>query len=596
MSGGRSIGSWWSVLALAATAFFVAYSSPIDFTYSDPWGNLLTAQAILEHGTIKLDAYPEAHALSELRLDTELDGHRYYDYPVGTPVLAVPAVWLARLAGMDMADEDENTALQQLLAALTVVFSVPLIFVLCRLYLPYAYSLLITVVFVFGSSVASTLGTAFWSSNLTFLLNLTTVWILARDRLGVRPANPYLIGVLLFLAYLCRPTAALLVVVVIGYLALARRPLLWRTSGVVAVLGCAFVVFAYAEFGLLVPPYYAPSGLGSGDFWTALVGNVVSPSRGVLVLYPFLLPVVVGGAVFHRRLAPDPLLRLALIWLGLHWITVSSPVTLGNGHTVLWWGAWSFGNRLFADALPALILLTIGVFKAALDTLAPPSQRRATVAFVVLGGVAIFIHSYQGLYNVYPFLWSQDGTYVDHLFDWQHPQFLASAASLARHRRQHLLPAAAPRSLYDPITPTSEGVIFENWSLPEGNGQWRWSNGTSATILFRTGPETPATPGPLVLEVVAGTFQAQRLTVFINDVEVGTIDSRTHWEPATYRFNVAASALAGVTSDEDAATGVVEIRFSIPQARSPASLNPDGRGDRRLLGLCLRELILVTPT
>ena len=360
-----------------------------------------------------------------------------------------------------------------------------------------------------------------------------------------------------------------------------------RTSGVVAVLGCAFVVFAYAEFGMLLPPYYTPSRLGSGAFWTALAGNVVSPSRGVLVLCPFLLPIVAGGAVFHRRLLRDPLLRLALIWLALHWITVSSYVN--------WWGGWSFGNRFFADALPALILLTIGVIKAALGALAQPGQRRATAAFVALGGVAIFIHSYQGLYNVYPFLWSQDGTYVDHLFDWQHPQFLASPASLAQHRRQHLLPAAAPRSLYDPITPTSAGVIFENWSLPESDGQWRWSDGTSATILFRTGPETPATPGPLVLEVVAGTFQAQRLTVFVNDVEVGTIDSRTHWEPATYRFNVAGSALAGVTSDGDAATRVVEIRFSIPQARSPASLDPDGRGDRRLLGLCLRGISLVNP-
>lgn len=135
------------------------------------------------------------------------------------------------------------------------------------------------------------------------------------------------------------------------------------------------------------------------------------------------------------------------------------------------------------------------------------------------------------------------------------------------------------------------------WILArESAGRWRWSNGISATILFRTGTETRATPGPLVLEIVAGTFQAQRLTVFINDVEVGTIDRRTDWEPTTYRFDVAGSGPGGVTSDEDAATRVVEIRFSIPQARSPASLSPAGRGDRWLLGLCLRGLILVNPT
>ena len=103
MTGERPIAPWWSVLAVAATAFFVAYSSPIDFTYSDPWGNLLTAQAIIEQGTIKLDAYPEAYPLS-LR-NAEIDGHRYYDFPVGTPLLTVPAVWLALLAGLDMADE-----------------------------------------------------------------------------------------------------------------------------------------------------------------------------------------------------------------------------------------------------------------------------------------------------------------------------------------------------------------------------------------------------------------------------------------------------------------------------------------------------------
>ena len=64
MTGERPIGPWWSVLALAATAFFVAYSSPIDLTYSDPRGNLLTAHC-----------YPSL-SNTEIFIDTEISVRR----------------------------------------------------------------------------------------------------------------------------------------------------------------------------------------------------------------------------------------------------------------------------------------------------------------------------------------------------------------------------------------------------------------------------------------------------------------------------------------------------------------------------------------
>jgi len=573
----------WSVVALAVTAFAVTYPGPINFTYGDPWGNLLTAQAILEQGTIKLDAYPHAHAIAVLGLDMRIGDHSYYFFPVGTPVLMLPAVGLALLAGQDMADEHDNLAMHKLLASLTLAAAVVLVFALCRLYLGDGYSLLVTAAFVFGSSIASTLGTALWSSNLAFLLNLAVIWLLARDHLGVRSANPYVVGTLLFLSYLCRPTAALLIVIVLGYFALARRPFLWRTSGIIALLFAGFVAFSWAEYGRLLPPYYdAASRLGSGTFWTALAGNVISPSRGVLVLSPFLILTMAGALAFRRRVLVDPLLRVALVWLTLHWIIVSTYVN--------WWGGWSFGNRFLIDVLPALILLTAVVGKEAVQTRPRARMRLLAAGFAAFAGVSVFIHTYQGMYSVHPLLWGEDGTYVDHLFEWRHPQFLASEASLAAHRRQHLLPLEPPRSLYDPVEPTSEGVIFANWFRPGIDNQWRWSRGTSATVLFRLENGARVTDGPLILEVVAGTFGPQRVTVFVNDIEVGTIESTVDWEPDTYRFEISDAALRGLAPGEGALP-VAEIRFRMPGARSPASESPDGAGDPRVLALCLRGLV-----
>ncbi len=585
------------VAVLSALAFLLAWFSPIDYTFSDPWGNLLTAQALLEHGTVRLDAYAGAPAISELHLAWRHRGHLYYFFPTGTSVFALPAVWLARLGGMDMALSADNSALQTLLSAATVALALPLVFVLCRCFLPAGPSLLLAATFVFGSSTASTLGTALWSSNLTLLFNLSAVALLARApqklELAARvsgpagAASPYLLGGLLFCSYFCRPTAAVLVAITFAYLALRRRALLARTALAFGLPLAAFMAFSLAEYGRLLPPYYSPERLGSGQFWTALAGNLVSPSRGLLVLCPYLMLTLIGACAWFRRVRRDDFFAFGLAWLTLHWLAISSYVN--------WWGAWSFGNRLFADALPAAILLTAVVARVGLKAArARRAWRLGALAFAALAAAAIYVHTSKGLYDEYPFRWCQDGTYVDHLFDWRHPQFLASASSLADHRRRHLLPALPDRSLEAPILPASRDVIFESWSRRESRGAWRWSEGKSAAILFKLDPPLPE-PGPLSameplsLEIVAGTYQRQRIPVRVNGALVGTISSSEGWTPATYRFPLDPAALV---ADGPGGAQTVEIGFSIPGAMSPASLDPAGEGDRRILGLCLRQLIL----
>ena len=572
-------GQSWLV-TLCVCAFLLTYLATVDASLSDPWGTLLTAQAILEHGTIRLDAYAADVRWSYEPVLPAQNGHVYNYFPLGTSLFALPAVALARLRGEDMIYPQDNQALQNVLSSLTVVAAALLIWALCRRFLPRPAAFVVTAAFVFGSPIASTLGTALWSSNLALVLGLACLVVVSRPGdAGWRVEA--LLGTLVFLAYLCRPTMALLFPLFAAWLAFNRPAAVGRrrmpvifgvTSGLLFAL---FVLFSWREYGTLLPPYYQPSRLGSERFWLALAGHLVSPSRGLLIGSPFLFLTLGGLALWARRLAADRRVQLALAWIGLHLVTISL-----FHH---WWGGWSFGSRLFTEALPAFLLLTVVVVRQARGRLAP-SLRRATAAlFLAAAAFAAFVHSNQGLYNVYAILWN-DGIDRDasRVFDWRYPQFLASPESLGAHAREHVLLAMEPYALGEAILPTSEAVVFEGWSIPEGDGAWRWSQSLTARILFRV--DEPLPGGSAMLEIEAGTYGLQEVPVRVNGVRIGTLESERNWDPAIYRWRLATEVLEKARRPRPGAR-IFEVELEIPGA----VLVGDGIHQRRI-GVCLRRV------
>ena len=586
--GFRFSGRLTAVAALSIAAFALCRAAPLDYTFSDPWGTLPTAQAILDDGTVRLDAYAESDAIARLGMAYRFEGHIYSYFPLGTSILALPAVAAARRAGLDMTRNADNTSLQRLLAALGVAAAVPLTWWLARAFLPPAAALAATVAFVFGTSTTSTLGTALWSSLVPLLLHLVILNLLVRGRLAGHLASPvtaYLAGGLLFVAFACRPTAALFALAVGVYVLYVDRFAALRLGLGFGVGLALLAVFSLSEYGQVVPPYYQAGRLGSETFATALVGNLVSPSRGVLVLSPFLLLVIVGAIHWRRQVIRDRWFLFGSAWALLHGLTVSS--------YHLWWGGWCFGNRFFADAMPAWWLMALVVARQAQRTLG----RRALVYAATTAGcltlAAVWIHSVQGLYNTWTSTWCQDGTYVRHLFDWRHPQWLASPASLAAHRRQHLLAEVDARSPLEPILPADRDLLFEGWSRSErgGDEEWRWSDGEEAAILLRLDvAELERLPSQLRLVVEAGTYQAQEIDVEIQGERVGKISSSKNWEPGVYRFALPRPILERGRSIRS--SRVVEITFRIPGARRPADDDPQGDGDTRRLGICLRRAMI----
>lgn len=254
------------VAGCALLIFGLAFLSPVSYAGSDSLLNLVVSQAILEQGTIRIDAYAAEVIAQTARAPYEIAeyrGHSYQKYPLGTPVFSLPFVWIANLFGRDMAIIDDNYRLQNDLSALSCALVFLVLYWSGRIYVSRRASLLISLISVLGSALISTVGTALWSTNLTALFIALSLLILARYHTGqAQRRDPYLLGFTLFAAFFCRPAAATFIVVALAYLWITQR----RQGGKVALTALGLLLllvgFSWIEFGTLLPRYYFGTPLG----------------------------------------------------------------------------------------------------------------------------------------------------------------------------------------------------------------------------------------------------------------------------------------------------------------------------------------------
>jgi hypothetical protein len=573
---------WAWIAAICALVFVVTYTSPVSYTSSDPWGSLLTSQALVRHGSVRLDAY------SSIAIGPRFfqrDGHSYYFFPLGNAIFAMPFVWLGNTLGKDMSRIEDDAYMQNVLSALTTTASFLIIYLICKYYTSYIYSILISVIFVFGSSLINTLGTALWGMNFEIVFTLLCVLVIVRyERRPAQSVNPYILGLMMFAAYICRPTAIIFICAACCYLLWRDRPTALRAVATFLAFISLFALFSLWEYHTILPEYYLPARVTTSDtFWVALYGNLLSPSRGLLVYSSFLILTFAGVIYFFKRLYRNAIFWLALVWFVLHMITISS-----FPH---WWGGWGFGTRLITDAFPALILLTLVVWDKALSVISVLVRRMALGIFVTVGAVGIFINTYQGLYNISTMDWSMYpniDAYPGYIFDWRYPQFLANPRMLSeRHRELAFVVEPIPAYVFGvPIVPNSSNVLFEGWYpvevIPEGS--YLWSRGKAAHILFRMEPLHLQADDMVTLELQVGSFLRQKVDVLVNDRKVGSFVQR-NFLPSTYTVSFDASLLKFYNLNDHAYN---HIELLIPGAASPASVDKKAL-DVRVLGIRLLQ-------
>ncbi len=548
----------WLAWLLACAIVAIIGAQSTNNVRSDPRGTLLVSQAVVQHATVKLDTHGKALLDSYGNVIHRKNGHFYHAFPLGTALVSVPFVAVANAVGIDMVKHEPP--MQMLLVALAALLITATIYNTARIFLPKTESLLLASLCWFGSSLASTVGTALWSHNFAFLFSSAAIFLALRSRQTGSVPAALLIGLCLFMAYLCRPTLALLAPFLLLYYFIHDRKSAVLSGISLALLLLGFIVWSQYEFSQILPDYYLPKRLDGGDFKTALYGNLLSPARGLLIYSPFLLlPILLTPLLASRSKSLAKLSLISLAWPIGHLLTVSQ-----FPH---WWAGWSFGSRLMVDALPGLF---VGLFGCL--AVLKPKEIFAYTALIACGLFAIYINSYQALFNPYGMRWNIEPNvdeYPEYLFDWRYPQFLHNKN---RHEERlaefysHQLPTfKGPINIsYD-----SARAIFHSFYGSEAGH--RWSEGQDSSLSFMLGDQNLI--GEAKLQ--AGFLGNQALTIALNGQQV--YEGRLDGGAREIRFKFPPELLGA---------GLNTFTFYLPDAREPAS------EDSRELGMAFRKLSL----
>lgn len=500
--------------------FFVVFCAKNDNTGSDPRSSLLVTRTLIEKLTLKLDGYGKALKKYGDVIHSK-NGHSYYFFPLGTSICSIPFVAAAHLAGYDMLDYEKQT--QKLIAAFLSVLIFLLLFHIAGLFMGLWESLFFSLIFWFGSAYSSTMGTALWSHNFAAVFSLAALSGCLKAYFNRKPANSFLIALCLFFAYLCRPTLALLSPVVLLVIFTLDKKASLKIMVYICLQLIIFSIFSLIEFRQILPDYYIPSRIKGLFQIDAFAGNLISPSRGILVYSSFLLLPLLFPVKAWQALKEHKKLAIFLIWPLLHLISISK-----FPH---WWGGWSYGSRLMSDILPAAYLVCVLVY-AGLD------KKRFALIFLFLTGIfSIYINTFQGLYNPYALIWQAapaiDG-HTEYLFDWRYPPFSYDSKKHEKRMWEYQLRqlSSTPLEPGRKYSSKDSTVIFSGWKQAS-NGE-ALSPGQNSRIYFYWDDKN-AFSGNLVLSAVSS--KPLQVSVSLNKTQIGAFTITEKDTPLSLSFS-----------------------------------------------------------
>lgn len=414
-----------AAIILACCAVYIL--SPVTTSTDSAW-TFHVAASILRQGNVDLDEY---RGIIDLQLDyrmREANGHIYYYYPMATPLLLTPAVWLINqvyplVYPTDfysyLATHAPNThtaKLEKILASGIGALAAVLFYLLARRELPIWPSLALTAIFAFATSMWSTATRALWQHGPSALFLALALYLLFRST--EKPPLQFLVGLILGFSYLIRPTNALAVAFIGLYLLVNQPRRIWVYALGVACVLIPYIVQNWISYDNAFPPYSYQlfERLATpGTFLEGLAGTLISPARGLFVFTPVFLFSLYG---IYLRLKRELTIRnldlyLAAILLA-HWVIISMFED--------WGGAWSIGPRYFVDVLPLLGYFLIPVLGGGLF-----SDARWRYAFIAAALVSMLIQLHCST-SIDPFMWNGKPVALvdapERKWDWGDLQFL----------------------------------------------------------------------------------------------------------------------------------------------------------------------------
>ncbi len=424
-------------LFLFATAmwlfmFVVFLASPV-LQMNDSQYSMLTAESLLRNHTPDLSSYSIKNYQADLPFDTiagrnayqleRTNGRLLYGFGHGSSFLSLPFVALMDIAGVSPATPDKKYNLagevivQKVLAALLMASLVIVFFWTALLALNWRWSAIVAIGAGLGTQVWSTASRGMWAHTWEMMLGGLVVYLLFASALRRSSVRPIALATLLSWMFFVRPVGAVPVVIVSIYILVCHRAELvpYALAGIAWLL--AFIAYSLRIFGTVVPYYYVsndPHGLGI-HFGSGLYGTLLGPSRGIFIFSP-IFAVVIFLALRYWRTLPNRALAVVAL------CAIAATAVASAAHPE-WWGGYSYGPRLLADAVPWFVLLAISAVAAM------PDRRRAIGSPAIgLGTFLLFVSviiNAHGALSFETLHWNDKRPLPAVMLDWSRPQFLA---------------------------------------------------------------------------------------------------------------------------------------------------------------------------
>src|SRR5262245_44471489 len=417
-------------VALALGSFVLYNANTREISSQDTVPNRVLPHELLQRGRLDLDrlfrSWPPSDPLPFWV--QHVGAHYVSSYPVAPALLAIPVYAGPVLLGADNSWLWLNF-LSKLAASLFAAASVAFVYLAARelarrLGAGEGSAVAAAAVYAVATPTWAVASQGLWGHAPAQLCVAVALWVIARP--GAGPALLGLAGAAAALAVACRPTTILLVATIALYGVWTRRAGAWPFLAMAAAVSLGVLAYNVSTFGTLQGGYTELHHThqqfhGVATAWSAvgipgrLAGLLASPSRGLLVYAPVLVPALVGllGGVRPGR---DPLLRV---------IAIGGAGTIAMlGAYNVWWGGHSFGPRLLVDVLPALALGLVPAWSSIQRSRARRWLFGAAFAVSVLVEV-VGVFYYPSPRNVEWNIFPKDVDFAhERLWDWHDPQLV----------------------------------------------------------------------------------------------------------------------------------------------------------------------------
>lgn len=383
-------------VGLFCLTFSVYFYSQNRFIKDSRWA-IHVASSIINAGDSDLNEYQQVAKNINFTSTREHDEQLFSYFPIGNSILILPIVWIIEQTSQHPEQQTfyeylQETSphapylvsIQHAIASLIVALIMPILYYIGHTQFSSKIAVIGILVFAFGTSAYSTASLVIWQHGPSMLMLTITLALFVRAEQYPRAIQ--WAGIPLAFSFIIRPTNSIPIILftIIVFLRY-RRQLPVYILGAMSI-AIPFFLSNHAVYGSFLSPYYKPQRVGSSPYFTeALIGNLISPGRGLFMFSPIMLFVFYGVYAKFRRVRLTLLENSLAIIIILHWILIST-----FAH---WWGGGSYGPRLFTDMMPYMTyFLWMSLYELGLVTKYVRFRQVGMGIFIILAFISIAIH------------------------------------------------------------------------------------------------------------------------------------------------------------------------------------------------------------